>query len=100
MECDEMEDKTFELMTKMYSEMTARFDSVDARFDSVEKKLDEKADKADIVLLENKIDANFKALFDGYKQTYEKLSILESKVDDINSKVERQDAEIRVIKSR
>lgn len=49
MECEEMEDKTFELMTKMYAEMIARFDSAEGRFDSVEKKLDEKADKTDIV---------------------------------------------------
>ena len=45
-----MEDKLFELMTKMYSDITVRLDSMD-------KKLDGKADKSDIVRIENKLDA-------------------------------------------
>jgi len=51
-----------------------------------------------IVRLEGKMDTNHKALYDGYKRTYEKLTILENKVNEIDSKVERQDVEIRVIK--
>ncbi len=86
-----MEEKLFELMTKMYSDITARLDTMD-------KKLDNKADKNDIIHMENKLDNNSKALFDGYKQTYEKLESLDIKVSDISSKVEKQDVEIRVIK--
>jgi len=55
--------------------------------------------------LENKLDNNSKALFDGYNLVYEKLQehdkrfdSLESKVDNINAKVEKQEVEIRVIK--
>ena len=86
-----MEDKLFELMSKMYSDITAKLDAMD-------KKLDSKADKNDVIQLENKIYNDSRALFDGYKQTYEKLGLLENKVDEILLKVEKQDVEIRVIK--
>ncbi len=45
-----MEDKLFELMTKMYSDITDRLDSID-------NKLDEKSDKNDIVRIEDKLYA-------------------------------------------
>ena len=86
-----MEDKMFELMTKMYSEITTKLEMMD-------KKQDNKADKQDIVRMENKIDNDTKALYDGYTQTFEKLIAIEKKVDDISSKVEKQDVEITVIK--
>lgn len=86
-----MEDKMLELMTKMYSEISAKLEVMD-------KKLDNKADKQDIVSMENKLHSDSKALYDGYKQTFEKLITVEKKVDDISSKVEKQDVEITVIK--
>lgn len=86
-----MEDKLIELVTKMYSEMTVRLDTLD-------KKLDNKSDKTDIVRIENKLDTNSKALFDGYKQTYEKLGTLETKVDNMSQKIEKQDVEFKVFK--
>lgn len=94
-------DKTFELLTKMYAEMNKRFDdvnekfgvvdkrfddvdkkfdNVDRRFDDVNKKLDAKADKSDIVRIENKLDKDSKALFDGYKQNSEQLNRIEQEV--------------------
>ncbi|MCK9267372.1 MAG: hypothetical protein M0P14_01500 [Alkaliphilus sp.] len=45
-----------------------------------------------IVRLENKMDENHKALYDGYKLIYEKLNILEKKVD-------QHDVEIKIIKT-
>lgn len=54
-----MEDKSFELLTKMYSEMTEQFKEIN-------RKLDEKADKSDIILLENELNPKVQALFDGY----------------------------------
>ena len=74
-------EQLFEFMTKMYSEMKENM-----------------ATKHDIIRLEDKMDTNHKALYDGYKQTYEKLTILENKVNEIDNKVEKQDVEIRVIK--
>lgn len=68
-----MEDKMFEFMTKMYAEMTNRFDAID-------KKLDSKADKNDIVRIENKLDNTTKALFDGYNQVCDKVVAVENAV--------------------
>lgn len=52
-----MEDKVFDLMTRFYNEFTEFRQEI----------------KNDIVRLENKVDNNSKALFDGYDQTYEGL---------------------------
>ncbi len=51
-----------------------------------------------LVRLENKMDTNHKALYDGYQLTYEKLNILEGKFNELNDKVDKQDVEIRVIR--
>ena len=75
-------EQLFKFMTKMYGEMQEGFKEV----------------KGDIIRLENKMDVNHKALYDGYKLTYEKLTVLEEKVNKVDRKVERQDVEIRVIK--
>jgi len=75
------------------------------------------SDKVEIIgnqatKLENKLDSNSKALFDGYNQVYEKLQEhdkrfdahdkrfdgIESKIDNMNSKIEKQEVEIKVIK--
>lgn len=60
-----MEDKTFELLSKMYSEMQQGFKEV----------------RKDIVRIEDKLENNSKTLFDGYKQVYEKLTVIENKVE-------------------
>lgn len=78
-----MKENLFEFITKMYSDLTHRLDKIDLR-------LDGKADMKDIVLLENKIDLNSKALFDGYKQVYEKLDVIEKKLDEISQNVDEQ----------
>lgn len=87
-----MEDKIFELISKMYSDMNTKLDEI-------HKKLDRKADKNDIVRIEDKLGNNSIALFDGYKQSYEKLTNIEKQLECISSKVEKQDIEIRVIKN-
>jgi len=55
-----MEDKVFVLMEKMYSEMTIQFKEIN-------RKLDKKADKTDIVRIENNINPKIEALLDGYE---------------------------------
>jgi len=69
--------------------LDAKVGSLDAKVGSLQK---------DVLRIENKLDTDSKALFDGYSQTYEKLGVIEAKVDAISSKVEKQDVEIRVIK--
>ncbi len=68
-----MEDKTFELLTKTYSEFTGFRKEVN-------EKLDKKADKSDIVRMENDHGQKLQALFDGYKQNTEKLEHIEKEV--------------------
>lgn len=87
-----MEVKTFELLSKMYSD-------INTKLDEINKKIDLKADKNDIVRIEDKLGNDSKTLFDGYKQTYEKVIDIEKQLTDISAKVEKQDVEIRVIKN-
>ncbi|NLL05268.1 MAG: hypothetical protein GX270_05660 [Clostridiaceae bacterium] len=54
--------------------------------------------KGDVVRIEYKLDTNSKALFDGYSQTYEKVVSVEKAVNELASKVEKQEVEIKVIK--
>ena len=69
----DMEDKAFELLTKMYSEF------IDFRKE-VNDKLDKKADKSDIARIENDHGKKLEALFDGYKQNADKLERIENEV--------------------
>ncbi len=48
--------------------------------------------------LEDKMDTNVKALFDGYIQNSEQISRVETKVDAFAARVERHEVVIRVIK--
>ncbi len=68
-----MEDKTLEILTKMYSEMTEQFKQMN-------DKLDKKADKTDIVRLENELKPKVEVLFDGNKQHTDILERIENKV--------------------
>lgn len=68
---DRTNEQLFEFMTKMYSEMQEGFREA----------------KQDIVRIENKMDINHKALYDGYKMTYEKVTGLKEKVDEIDKKL-------------
>jgi len=73
-----VDDKIFELLEKMYS-------GINKRFDALEVKIDQKADKTDIVRIENEHGHKLDALFDGYKQSYEKLQEHDNRFDDIDS---------------
>lgn len=88
-----MEDKTFELLTKMYNEFSSRFDGVENRLNDLEK-----GQKKIESLIENDVKKDISALNDGYEQTYEKLVQVEKKVDDLSDKVDKQEVEIKVIK--
>lgn len=88
-----MEDKTFELLTKMYGEFSNRFDGVENRLKKVES------------LIENDVKRDISALYDGYKQTYEEvvdvkktMNEISSKVDKLSDKIDKQEVEIKVIK--
>lgn len=86
-----MDDKVFELMEKMYSEMTTQFKEVG-------RKLDKKADKNDIVIMENNLNPKVEALLDGYKQLSEGQEEIKNRIQDLNSKISNQEVEITVLK--
>ncbi len=89
-----MDGKLYDLVEKMYADMQDMKSNMATKEDlaKVEKRL-----RHDIVRLENKMDDNHKALYDGYKLSYEKLTTLENKVDKIDKKVERHDVVVKAI---
>ncbi|WP_018212345.1 hypothetical protein [Desulfitobacterium hafniense] len=116
-----MDDKMFALLEKMYREMQKLKQDMATKQDisnmatkqdianmatkqdianmATKQDIANMATRQDIVRLEDKMDTNFKALYDGYTLTYEKLSALEDKVDKLSIKVENQNVEIKVIKA-
>lgn len=92
-----MEDKAFELLTKMYGEFTDFKSEIKEQFIEVNQKVENLSNQ--FTLFENGLKPKIETALDGYKVVYEKLNTLEEKVDNISSKVEKQDVEIRVIKS-
>jgi len=97
-----VEDKTLELIEKMYSEFTNfSKDMNDFRKDMNNFRKETKEDiqglKKDVLRIENDHGKKLEALFDGYHQMYEKLEVIEGKVDTIAEKVERHDIKIQVI---
>ena len=86
-----MNDKVFNLMEKMYSEMTTQFNEINS-------KLNKKADKNDIVRMENDLNPKVDALLDGYKQLSEGQEVITNQIKDLNSKISNQEVEITVLK--
>jgi chromosome segregation ATPase len=106
-----MEDKTFELMTKMYAEMKQGFAAVDKRFNTVESDIKCLKDdvgglKKSVMNLENDLKPKVEAALDGYKMVYEKLQDhdkrfdnIEQKVDNLTLRVTKHAGEIKNLKS-
>jgi uncharacterized coiled-coil DUF342 family protein len=97
-----MDDRLFELMTKMYSEMQEmKGDISSIKTDLAETRSDVAETKSDVRKIYNKIENNIEqkleTLFDGYKQTYELEKDNSKKLDDIAEKVVKQEVEIKVI---
>ena len=87
-----MEDKTFELLEKMYIEMQGMKKNIKG----IEENM---ATKQDIVRLENKMDANDKALYDGYKQSIEGITEINEKLEKLTDRVENQEIKLQVLRS-
>lgn len=92
-----MNDKVFGLMEKMYSEMQNGFKEL--RGDTNQLKEGQQRLEKGQVKLENELKEAKDILFDGYKQNYEKLEVLENKVDKLATTVENHDVEIKVIRT-
>lgn len=92
-----MEDKTFELLEKMYAD-------IKGELNDIKTELSKKADKTDIIRIENEHGQKLDALFDGYKQLHEKqeehdkrFDRIEAKLDNLSLKVSSQDSKLEVL---
>ncbi|WP_427338088.1 hypothetical protein [Caloranaerobacter sp. DY30410] len=92
-----MDDKTFELLEKMYVEILEIKQDVKSNAKAIAQNA--KAIARVESIIENQIEKKIDALFDGYKQNSERIIRLEEKVDKLIDKVERQEVEIKVIKT-
>lgn len=97
-----MEDKAFGLIEKMYNEFSGfRKDMNGFRKDMNEFRKETKEDiqrlSNDVLRIENDHGNKLDALFDGYNQTYEKLEIIEDKINTLSLKVDSHDIKIQVI---
>ena len=91
-----MEDKTFELLTKMYSEFSGKIDNMhnefNSKFDNMQGKIDSIEGKIEniegdlnslknvVTRMENDHGNKLDALFDGYKQINDRLDRIETEV--------------------
>lgn len=82
-----MEDKTFDLLSKMYGELTEFRKEVNNEFKVTNS--DIRSLKNDILRIEQNHGSKLEILFDGYRQVYDKLETVEKKVDDLSDKVDR-----------
>jgi len=118
-----MQDKTFELIEKMYSEftefrketkedlgnLTNTVDGLTNTVDGLTNTVDGLTNTVDglsrdvnsigkiVIRIENTHGQKLDALFDGYKQSSERLTVIEEKIDLLSDKVDRHDIRIQVI---
>jgi septation ring formation regulator EzrA len=105
-----MEEKTFELLTKMYSEFTNKFENIDKRFDNIDKRfenidkrfenMDKRLDSIEghVLRIENKQSDESKALYDGYKQTYENTIEIKNDIKDIKETLNVHEVKLMKVK--
>lgn len=100
---DILEEKIYELITKLYNEMQNGFTNVRGDITDIKGDItDIKGDISDLKKGQIRLEHEFKeaktALFDGYKQTCDRLDSLEHKVDKLAVTVESHDVKIEVIR--
>lgn len=98
-----LEEKIYELITKLYNEMQNGFSNIRGDINNMQGDITNmKGDIMDLrkgqVRLENELKENKTALYDGYKQVNERLDALEQKVDKLTVTVESHDVKIEVIR--
>ena len=92
-----MEDKTFELLSKMYNEITGKIDGLHNELIEFRGEANDRLTKLEINI-ENEIKPDIKASLEGYRLVYEKLHEHDTKLESINNKLEKQEIELTVIK--
>lgn len=91
-----LDEKILELMTKMYGEMQNGFKEL--REGQVKLKKDVNSLGNQVAKIENDLKPKVEAALDGYRIVYDKLEILENKVDKLAETVKSHDVKIEVIR--
>lgn len=84
-----MEDKTFDLLSKMYGEFSEFRTEAKQRLESIE---------GHVLGIENKQFEDSKALFDGYKQTYENTIEIKKDIKDIIETINIHEVKLMKVK--
>lgn len=95
------ENKILDFMKKIYIELQShgkKLDNLDSRLTNVEDRLTN-VEKT-VAKIEIEHGEKLSALFDGYKQTNDRLDRMESKIDAMSLKLESHDVKIQVIESK
>ena len=82
-----MEDKMFELMTKMYSEFSEFRKETNDRFGNLDSEV--KGLRGDVVRIENDLSKKVDATLDGYQQVYEKQLEHDKRFDSMEGKLKQ-----------
>jgi hypothetical protein len=88
-----MNDKLFDLIENMHIDLTQQIRDLAQQIRDLSKEQQRQG-----TVLENDIRGEIKALFDGYKQTYEGVKEIKEEIGNISLKLEKQEVEIKVIK--
>lgn len=96
------DDKTFELMSRMYSEFIEFRKETKRQFVEIDRQLaliNDRTNKTgnQLTVLEFELRRDISALFDGYKLVYEKLNVIERKVDNISNKSENHEMRLPIL---
>ncbi len=104
-----MDEKMFNLLEKMYVEMQEMKTGLrtemqemktELRTEMQEMKTELRTEmRQGFVKLENKMDENHKALYDGYKQSIEGINETKEKLEKLTDKVDNQEIKLQVLKS-
>ncbi len=92
-----MDDKVFNLLEKMYSDLTGKIDGLSNEMQEGFKKVESRLTKVENTL-ENEIKPKISLCLEELVNVKEKLTEHDSRFDGIDSKIERHDVEINVIK--
>ena len=93
-----MDEKMFNLLEKMYVEMQEIKTELRTEMQEIKTELRTEM-RQGFVKLENKMDENHKALYDGYKQSIEGINETKEKLEKLTDKVDNQEIKLQVLKS-
>lgn len=98
-----MEEKVLELIEKMYCEMNKGFSELGSRQEKLENQMIGLENQMvglekQMVGLENGLKPKIEAALDGYNALYEKVEIIENKVDNLTEIVKGHDVAIDVLR--